>query len=101
MSNAIHELAEARAALVKATEKTEQAHCARSALLVRKSEAETKAAAALSDFRAGKIDEATASLRKGAADADAKDLGALIEQGAATLQKLNQDVQRAKGREVE
>lgn len=101
MSNAILALAEARAAIVTATEKAESAHAAQSALLVRKTEAETAAAAALSDFRAGKIDEATASLRKASADADSKDLGALIDQGAAHLLTLNQAVQAANSRLVQ
>jgi len=89
MSNAIQHLAECRAALVTATENAEAAHGAQSKLLVRKSECEANAAAALADFRAGKIDEATASLRKASFDADAKDLSALIAQGAAHLQGLN------------
>lgn len=96
MSHAIHALAEARAALVTATEKAEAAHAAQSKLLVRKSECEASAATALADFRAGKIDEATASLRKASADADAKDLAALIAQGAMHLQNLNHSVAAGK-----
>jgi hypothetical protein len=84
-------LAAAREALVVATEKAEAAHSAQSKLLVRKSEAEAVAAGALADFRSGKIDEATASLRRASAEADAQDLAALIEQGSATLQRLNVD----------
>jgi hypothetical protein len=89
MSHAIQELAEARAAFVTANEEAEVAHAAQSKLLVRKSECEADAATALADFRAGKIDEATASLRKASADADAKDIAALIEQGVEHLQNLN------------
>lgn len=96
MSNAIHALAEARAALVTSTEKAEAAHGAQSKLLVRKSECEANAATALADFRAGKIDEAAASLRKASAEADANDLSVLIAQGAAHLQNLNQAVSSAR-----
>jgi hypothetical protein len=98
MSQAAHNLAAARAALVAATEKAEEAHATHSRLLVRKSECEALSAAALADFRAGKIDESTAALRKASADADAKDLAALIEQGAAHLQNLNSEVAKAKAR---
>jgi hypothetical protein len=98
MSHTIHNLAEAGAALVTATENAEAAHGAQSKLLVRKSECEAAAATALADFRAGKIDEATASLRKASADADASDLAALIAQGAAHLQGLNQAVIAVKAR---
>jgi len=94
----IHALAEARAALITATEKAEAAHGAQSKLLVRKSECEAAGATALTDFRAGKIDEATAALRKASADADAKDLAALIEQGATPLQNLNHSVAAVKAR---
>jgi predicted transglutaminase-like cysteine proteinase len=96
MSHAIQALAEARAAFVAENEKAEAAHGAQSKLLVRKSECEATAATALNDFRAGKIDEATAALRQSVANADAKDLGALIAQGAAHLQALNQAVNAAK-----
>lgn len=99
MSHAIHALAEARAALVTATEKAEAAHGAHSKLLVRKSECEAAAATALADFRAGKIDEATASLRKASADADAQDLAALIAQGGEHLRNLNIAVSSARTRD--
>jgi hypothetical protein len=66
--------------------------------LVRKSECEAAAATALNDFRAGKITEEVAGIRKASADADAKDIGALISQGAAHLQNLNQAVSSAKAR---
>ncbi|MFX1716753.1 hypothetical protein [Paraburkholderia sp. A1RO-5L] len=98
MSATIQTLAEARAAFVAATERSEQAHAAQSQLLVRKSEAEAAAATALSEFRAGRIAEEVAGLRKAAAEADAKDLVALIEQGAAALLKINQAVHAAKTR---
>lgn len=96
MSASIQALAEARTTYVAATERSEQAHAAQSQLLVRKSEAEAAAAQALSDFRAGKITEEVAGLRKASAEADAKDLAALIEQGAAALLKINQVLQVAK-----
>ncbi|MGF6994655.1 hypothetical protein [Paraburkholderia sp. GAS32] len=97
MSQAAQILAAARANLVTATERAEAAHAAQSKLLVRKSECEAAAATALADFRAGKIDEATASLRKASADADAKDIAGLIDQGAAHLATLNRDVIARKG----
>ncbi|MFM0088923.1 hypothetical protein PQR46_18610 [Paraburkholderia sediminicola] len=101
MSQAAHNLAAARAAVVTATERAEAAHVTQSKLLVRKSECEAASVAALSDFRAGKIDEATASLRKAAADADAGDVAALVSQGAAALQSLNVEVSHARAREKE
>lgn len=96
MSRAIHALAEARAAVVAATEKAEAAHGAHSKLLVRKTECEAAASAALADFRAGKITEEVAGVRKASADADANDLAGLIAQGAAHLQGLNQAVSSAR-----
>ena len=98
MSHAIHALAEARAALVAAIEKAEAANFAHSKLLVRKSEAEAASTAALTDFRAGKITEEVAGIRKASADADARELGTLIEQGAEHLQRLHQDVNSAQAR---
>ncbi|MFL9987662.1 hypothetical protein [Paraburkholderia sediminicola] len=99
MSQAAHNLAAARAAVVTATERAEAAHAAQSKLLVRKSECEAASVAALADFRAGKINEATASLRKAAADADTGDVAALVAQGAAVLQGLNSAVSQAKSLE--
>lgn len=99
MSQAAHNLAAARAAVVTATERAEAAHAAQSKLLVRKSECEAASVAALADFRTGKIDEATASLRKASADADATDVSALVAQGAAVLQGLNSAVAQAKASE--
>lgn len=96
MSQMIQTLAEARAVYAAATERSEQAHAGQSQLLVRKSEAEAAAAAALSDYRSGKITEEVAGIRRASAEADAKDLAVLIEQGAAALLKINQVLQAAK-----
>lgn len=94
MSNAVHDLANVRASLVKSTEKAEAAHSAHSALLVRKAEAEAKSAGALTDYRAGCIDEPTAALRKASADADLTDITALIAQSVPVLAGINEDHQR-------
>ncbi|WP_168794442.1 hypothetical protein [Paraburkholderia aromaticivorans] len=100
MSHAIYALAEARAALVAAVENAESANFAHSKLPVRKSEAEAASAAALTDFRANRITEEVAGIRKASADADAKDLRALIDQGAAHLARLHQDVNSAQARAI-
>jgi len=61
---------------------------------VRLSEAEAKSAEAVSLHRAGKIDEATAALRKAAADVDCADLHALIGSSAPMLATINESHQR-------
>jgi hypothetical protein len=94
-TQALNNLAHARANLTAATERAEQAHAAHSNLLVRRSEAESLAAAAFSDFRAGKISEEVAALRKASAEADASDLKELIDQGAEALVQLNADLAAA------
>ncbi|WP_176058136.1 hypothetical protein [Paraburkholderia sp. BCC1876] len=89
-------LANARDALVAVTERAEAMHAQQSAILVKISDAQAAAAKALSDFRAGKIDEATAALRKASADADEADLQNLASQGAAALQAVNAEQARAR-----
>jgi len=91
----LNNLAHVRVNLTATAERAEQAHAAQSKLLVRKSEAESLAAAAFSDFRAGKISEEVAALRKASAEADANDLKELIDQGAAVLVQLNADLAAA------
>jgi hypothetical protein len=95
MSNSIFVLAAARADLVTATEKAEAAHAAQTKLLTRKAESEAAAAAVFSDYRAGKITEEVAALRKAGHEADAADLAVLIEQGAAALAAVNAEQARA------
>jgi hypothetical protein len=98
MSHAIFALAAARAALVAAAEKADSAHKAQSQLLVRKADAEAASAAALTDFRAGKIDQATAALLKSAADADVVDLQALIDGSAPVLASINDELAQAQSK---
>ncbi|MCX4137906.1 hypothetical protein M0D68_06905 [Paraburkholderia sp. SEWSISQ10-3 4] len=98
-TQALNNLAHARANLTATAERAEQAHAAQSKLLVRRSEAESLAAAAFSDFRAGKISEEVAALRKASAEADANDLKALIDQGAAALVQLNANLAAAQAAE--
>jgi len=94
-TQALNNLAHARANLTATAERAEQAHAAQSKLLVRRSEAESLAAAAFNDFRTGKISEEVAALRKASAEADVNDLKALIDQGAAVLVQLNADLAAA------
>jgi hypothetical protein len=101
MSNAtpaLQHLAAARAEFAAAGENAQAAHQAHSALLVRLTEAQTRSAAALSDFRANKIDESVAGIRKAAADADAADLQSLIDQSAPVLASLDQALTDAQTR---
>jgi hypothetical protein len=95
---ALSHLAAARADFAAAGEKAQAAHAAHSALLVRLTEAQTRSAAALTEYRAGKIDEATASLRKASADADAQDLQTLIDGSAPVLASLDQALTDAQSR---
>ncbi|MFL9998269.1 hypothetical protein PQR34_43820 [Paraburkholderia sediminicola] len=95
MTTAIHALAEARAALVTATEKAEVAHAANNALLVRLTEACAKSSEAVRDARDGKIDEATAALRMSIADQDAKDIQVLLDKSPPVLASLDAAVLRA------
>lgn len=94
-TQALNNLAQARANLTAVAERAEQAHAAQSKLLVRRSEAESLAAAAFSDFRTGKLSEEVAALRKASAEADANDLKVLIDQGAVVLVQLNADLAAA------
>lgn len=94
MTAILHHLASVRASLATSSEKADQAHRAHSALLVRLAETQAKSAGAMTDFRAGTIDEATAALRKSIADDDAKDIQALIEQSVPVLAALNDEHQR-------
>lgn len=89
-------LAHARDALVAVTERAEAMHAQQSAILVKISDAKAAGAAALSDFRASKIDEATAALRKASADADEADLQNLASQGAAALLTVNAEQSHAR-----
>lgn len=98
MSYAIQVLAQARADLVAASEAADAAHAAQTKLLTRKAEAEAAAAAALSDFRANKIDQATAALLKASNDADAADLAVLIDKGAAVLLGINSELERVRAK---
>ncbi|MEX3982814.1 hypothetical protein AB4Y45_27960 [Paraburkholderia sp. EG287A] len=86
---AIQRLATARAAVVKAAAAAQAAHDAHSNLLVKLADAQARADESLSDFRSGKIDEATSALRKAIADADAKDLQKMINDSAENLAQLN------------
>ncbi|WP_152693213.1 hypothetical protein [Caballeronia mineralivorans] len=67
-------------------------------MLVRKADAEAASAAALTDFRAGKIDQATASLLKASADADVQDLQALIDGSATVLTAINDELAQAQAK---
>jgi hypothetical protein len=96
---AIQALAAARNRLAEHAERSQSAHAAHSQLLIRKSEAEAAAASALADHKAGKITEEVAALRKASAEADANDLKALIDQGAAVLVQLNADLAAAQAAE--
>lgn len=101
MTHAINALAAARDAVVTASEDADRAHKVHSALLVRLSEAQARSAGAETDFRAGKIDETVSALRKSIADADAKDIQAMIDQNAPVLARLNENLERAKARAPE
>jgi hypothetical protein len=81
-------LAAARDLLAKAAEASEAAHASQTKLLTKRSELQAAATSALGDFRAGRIDEATAALRKSVAEADLVDAEAMINSGAANLQQL-------------
>ncbi|MFC5427632.1 hypothetical protein ACFPTO_02215 [Paraburkholderia denitrificans] len=93
-------VAAAREAFVTASTASQAAHQQHSKLLVRLTEAKTQADEALSDFRAGKIDEATASLRKASAEADANDLLNLVNESAAKLAQVDAAMNAAKSREI-
>jgi hypothetical protein len=102
MSNAtpaLQRLAAARAAFAEAGERSQATHQQHSALLVRLSEAQT--ATALSDFRAGKITEEVAALRKASSDRDVIDLNALIEQGGHLLAAVDAALTQAQTRAAE
>jgi hypothetical protein len=104
MSNAtpaLQRLAAARAAFAEAGERSQATHQQHSALLVRLSEAQTASATALSDFRAGKITEEVAALRKASSDRDVIDLNALIEQGGHLLAAVDAALTQAQTRAAE
>jgi hypothetical protein len=83
------ELAASRALVVQATTASENQQTGHTRLLVKRSELQATAAAALSDHRAGKIDEPTAALRKSVAEADLADLEVMIQASADKLRDLN------------